>query len=139
MIFFRRGRNTEAKVFFSQNNAETWSPPVPIPVDNPDAAVGALRLNNGTLILAANPDSQSRSTLALLRATDPQLPWESAYTVDGEEREDDEKDFYPLEYSYPWLMIDRQGLVHLFYTWNRKEIRHLRLGQEQLLRDGGQH
>jgi predicted neuraminidase len=131
-LFLRRGEGKEAKVYHSHARAQDWSDPVPIPVANPNAGISALRLADGSLLLAANPDPDSRENLVLLRAAVPSGPWVKVFTVDTSGREADERDLQRVEYSYPWLMIDREGTVHLFYTWNRHEIRHWRIGQDQL-------
>lgn len=134
-LFLRRGEGKEAKVYHSHQHGAAegaWSDPAPIPVANPNAGISAVRLDDGTLLLAANPDPDSRENLVLLRAATPGGPWEEVFTVDSSAREEDERDLPRVEYSYPWLMRDAGGTVHLFYTWNRREIRHWRLGQEDL-------
>ena len=70
--------------------------------------------------------------MELLRAAEAAGPWETVSTVDTETREAEEEGLKRVEYSYPWLMMDRAGVVHLFYTWNRREIRHWRIGQAAL-------
>lgn len=138
-LFLRRGEGAEEKVHHShEEGAGEWSEPVPIPVANPNAGISALRLSDGSLLLAANPDPGSRENLVLLRASTPEGPWETVFVVDTSERESDERDLPRVEYSYPWLMMDREGAVHLFYTWNRREIRHWRIGQDQLKGEGGE-
>lgn len=131
-LFLRRGEGKEAKVYHSHTEGPGWSDPVAIPVANPNAGISALRLADGSLLLAANPDPDSRENLVLLRAEEPSGPWVRVFTVDTSGREEDEQDLKLVEYSYPWLMADREGMVHLFYTWNRREIRHWRIGQDQL-------
>jgi predicted neuraminidase len=131
-LFLRRGEGKETKVYHSHTRAQDWSDPVAIPVANPNAGISALRLSDGSLLLAANPDHDSRENLELLRAAEPSGPWETVFTVDTSGREEDERDLQRVEYSYPWLMTDSEGVVHLFYTWNRREIRHWRIGQDGL-------
>jgi len=136
-LFLRRGEGKEAKVYHSHTEGPAWSDPIAIPVANPNAGISALRLADGSLILAANPDPDSRDNLVLLRAAEPSGPWVKVFTVDTSGREEDERDLKRIEYSYPWLMTDREGTVHLFYTWNRREIRHWRIGQDQLTVEKG--
>lgn len=131
-LFLRRGEGKEATIHHSHTEGGDWSDPVAIPVANPNAGISALRLADGSLLLAANPDPDSRENLVLLRAAEPSGPWVRVFTVDTSGREEDERDLKQVEYSYPWLMTDREGTVHLFYTWNRREIRHWRIGQDQL-------
>lgn len=136
-LFLRRGEGAEEKIHHSHEEGEgEWSEPVPIPVANPNAGISALRLSDGSLLLAANPDAGSRENLVLLRAARPEGPWERVFVVDTSERESDERELSRVEYSYPWLMMDREGVVHLFYTWNRREIRHWRIGQDRLKGEG---
>ncbi len=135
-LFLRRGAGKEAKIFLSRGDGSGWSVPAPIDVPNPDSGLSALRLADGDFLLAANPDPVSRSNLVLLRAPGPEGPWEQILAIDTEEREEDEQDFKFLEYSYPWLMADRAGVVHLLYTWNRREIRHWSIGQDRLPKGG---
>lgn len=136
-LFLRRGAGTEAKVFLSRSDGSGWTTPAPIEVPNPDSGLSALRLAGGDYLLAANPDPASRSNLVLLRAPGPEGPWEPILAIDTAEREEDERDVPFIEYSYPWLMADRKGTVHLFYTWNRREIRHWSIGQDRLPKKGG--
>jgi predicted neuraminidase len=134
-LFLRRGEGKEARVYHSHLDgaaASDWSVPVPIEVPNPNSGISALRLPGGDFLLAANPDPDSRENLVLFRAPAATGPWRRIFTVDSEAREADETDLPRVEYSYPWLMLDRSGMVHLFYTWNRREIRHWGFGQETL-------
>lgn len=136
-LFLRRGEGAEEKIHHSHEKGEgEWSAPVAIPVPNPNAGISALRLSDGSLLLAANPDAGSRESLVLLRAATPAGPWKTVFVVDTPERESEERELPRVEYSYPWLMMDGEGSVHLFYTWNRREIRHWRIGQDRLKDEG---
>jgi len=134
-LFLRSGEGADAKIHVSRLDGSPgadWSDPVPIPIPNPNAGISALSLPGGDFLLAANPQPDSRETLVLFRAPSVRGPWNRVFTVDTEEREPDEADLARVEYSYPWLLLDRSGTVHLFYTWNRREIRHWRFGQDAL-------
>lgn len=136
-LFLRRGEGREAKIFLSRREGTRWRAPVPLEVPNPNSGISVLRLADGDLLLAANPDPGSRANLALLRAPGPEGPWERILDIETEEREEDERDVEFFEYSYPWLMSDREGRVHLLYTWNRREIRHWSIGRDRLPEKGG--
>jgi predicted neuraminidase len=134
-LFLRSGEGAEAKVHHSQHDGgpdSEWSDPKPLSIPNPNAGISALRLPGGDFLIAANPDPDSRENLVLFRAPAADGPWRPVFTVDSETREPDETDLPRVEYSYPWLMLDRSGRVHLFYTWNRREIRHGCFGQDTL-------
>jgi predicted neuraminidase len=134
-LFLRSGEGAEAKIHYSHHDGTAgsdWSGPKPISIPNPNAGISALRLPGGDFLLAANPDSDSRENLVLFRAPAAEGPWRRVFTVDTAAREPDETDLPRVEYSYPWLMLDRSGTGHLFYTWNRREIRHWCFGQDAI-------
>ena len=139
-MFLRRGEGTEARVFHaitSSDDGDDWSEPRALETENPNAGISAIRLDDGSYLKAVNPNAGRRSELVLLRSKNATGPWHQAFVVDNAVREEDEGHFKRVEYSYPWLMRDAGGVIHLFYTWNRREIRHLRIGQRQLIDEGG--
>jgi predicted neuraminidase len=137
-MFLRRGEGTEARVFhaITSDDGDDWSEPRALETENPNAGISAIRLDDGSYLKAVNPNAERRSELVLLRSKNATGPWHEAFVVDNAEREEDEGHFKRGEYSYPWLMRDAEGVI-LFYTWNRREIRHLRIGQQQLISAGG--
>jgi len=96
--------------------AGRWQTQPSLPVENPDASIALIRLHDGRLLLACNP-MQGRSKLSLLLSEDGGRSWPEVLVVeDGPEKSN--------EYSYPTLLQDRTGMVHLVYTWNRQKIAH---------------
>jgi len=138
-MFLRRGEGTEARVHhaISSEDGEEWREPQALETENPNAGISAIRLDDGSYLKAVNPNAERRSELILLRSENATGPWHPVHVVDNAERQDDEGHFERVEYSYPWLMRDSEGNIHLFYTWNRREIRHLQIGQWQLVNGGG--
>lgn len=137
-LFLRRGVDAvpEVHVAHSLDDGETWNEARAIGLPNPNAGISAVRMDDGSILLAANPDEGGRGNLTLFRAPEIGGPWRPVYTVDTEVREEDEKEIEHIEYSYPWLMKTSDGLIHLFYTWNRTQIRHLQVSQQDL--EGGE-
>jgi alpha-L-fucosidase len=77
--------------------------------------VALVRLDDGSLLMAANPSERGRASLALLRSTDGGSTWSKEAEVErGEEGS---------EFSYPTLVVARDGTVHLSYTLRRASIR----------------
>lgn len=130
-LFLRSGRGNAARIHHSRHDGAGWSEPVPLEIPNPNSAVSSLRLPDGAFLLAANPLPDTRERLALFRAPAPEGPWREILVLDTEAREADEMGEKRVEYSYPWLLLDRAGTVHVFYTWNRREIRHRRIEREE--------
>lgn len=96
-----------------------------LPIPNPNSGLAALALKDGVL-LACNDTSDKRHQLSLLFQQYDALedPWQVIYRPETPERKDDEQDVRKLRYSYPWLLQASDGSIHLFYTWNRRQIRH---------------
>jgi predicted neuraminidase len=93
----------------------TWGAASPVDVANPDSSVALVRLDDGSLLMAANPSERGRASLALLRSTDGGSTWSKEAEVErGEEGS---------EFSYPTLVVARDGTVHLSYTLRRASIR----------------
>lgn len=131
-LFLRRGQGKEEKVFLSRRQGRRWTVPSPIEVPNPNSGISVVRLADGDLLLAANPDPGARASLVLLRAPVSEGPWEPVLTIETGEWKEEERDIEFREYSYPWMMIDGRGRLHVLYTWNRREIRHWSLPADRL-------
>jgi predicted neuraminidase len=84
--------------------------------------VGGVLLGGGPLVLAFNNAEQNREDLSLAVSNDFGASWRVARHLEGES-------LLPrapvLEYSYPWIMQDRSGDVHVLYTWGRSRIKHV--------------
>jgi predicted neuraminidase len=96
-----------------------WSAPVKTALPNPNAAVGGVLLAGGPLLLAFNNAEADRDNLSLAISTDFGDTWRVARRLEGDPGS-------PAgEYSYPWVMQDRAGDVHVLYTWRRSHIKHV--------------
>jgi predicted neuraminidase len=100
----------------TEDAGETWSPPQPLNLPNPDAGLDAIRLQDGRLLLAFNDAVNSRENLRLAMSSDEGRTWRRVATLAEEPGAD---------FSYPFLMQTRSGDVQLVYTWKRAAIRHV--------------
>ena len=91
----------------------TWTAPVKTALPNPNAAVGSVLLANGPLLLALNNAEQDRENLSLASSTDFGETWRIVHQVEGDSSPPQPP---AREYSYPWIMQDGAGDVHLLYT-----------------------
>ena len=101
----------------STNNAgKNWKAEAALPVANPNTSVALLRLKSGRLLLAGNPQ-RGRETMQLWISADEGKTWQSSRTIetapDG-----------GAEFANPALLLDRDGRIHLAYTWRRQGIKH---------------
>jgi len=108
----------------SLDTARTWSPPVPTPLPNPDASVAAVRLSDGTVLVACNLAKQGRATLDLVLFDPAADTWHRLAPLDNEPEE---------RFAYPYMMQDRHGRVHLVYAWKMRRIRHVVMNEAWLL------
>ncbi len=118
LVLMRNSRGSHRIQMARSNNAgRDWQPSTALPIPNPDSAIALIRLADGSLLLACNPLEANRHQLALLRSTDEGKRWSAPYIVEQGEIND--------EFSYPALLQDSKGSVHLAYTWKRQAIKHV--------------
>ncbi len=127
---------------FTTDGGLNWSPFENTTLDNPNSSVFAftdskdrswLILNNSVKHVEDAHDNgghQSRGNLALAVSTDQGLNWKIVhYFEKAKEKKATEKE---SKFSYPWVTFGNNGEFHLFYTWNRKIIKHIRFNQAWL-------
>ncbi len=106
-----------------------WSPPAKTALPNPNAAIASVLLADGPLLLVFNDAEENREDLSLALSTDFGNTWRIAHRFEG----DSGSTQAPVpEYSYPWIMQDRAGDVHVLYTWGRSRIKHVRFNRAWL-------
>ena len=93
----------------------TWTAPTSTRFRNPNSAVDLVKLSDGSLLLAFNDSSTSRTPLSLTLSEDDGWTWRYYRIVERGEG----------EYSYPSLLEGRDGLIHLVYTNDRRNIAHV--------------
>lgn len=99
----------------SADGGASWPTAFATDVPNPDSSVALVRLDDGSLLMAANPAERGRARLVLMRSADGGASWAEVAEVEhGEERD---------EFSYPTLIVAKDGTVHLSYTLRRQSIR----------------
>ena len=100
----------------TDDGGRSWSPPTFLDLPNPDSAVDALSLSENRIIMAFNDSPNNREILRLAVSDDGGLSWVRIHTLEEEKDE---------EFSYPYMVRGRNGLIHLVYTWKRKRIKHI--------------
>jgi len=107
----------------SSDGGRSWSTPVKTALPNPNSAVDALRLPDGSLLLAFNNTEGDRNDLSLAHSRDEGRTWRVVRRIEWSPRPESGP---APEYSYPRLLRTRDGDIHLLYTANKAEIRHVR-------------
>ncbi|MFO0898366.1 MAG: sialidase family protein [Pirellulales bacterium] len=106
----QQGRVVETS---SNDGGRTWSDVTATVLPNPDAGTDSVTLPDGRGLLLYNHTTSARSPLNLAVTRDGRT-WEAALVLEDE----------PGEYSYPAIIVARDGKVHLTYTWKRRKIRY---------------
>lgn len=99
----------------SQDGGKTWSTAKAINLPNPNSGLDAVKIDDHQVILIYNHSEKSRYPLNLALSPDDGETWEMKLIL-----EDD-----PGEYSYPSVIQTADGKVHITYTWNRTNIKHV--------------
>jgi predicted neuraminidase len=129
--FMRYAGNPPNRVLMirTTDGGGTWTAPVKTSLPNPNAAVGSVLLANGPLLLALNNAEENRENLSLASSTDFGNSWRIAHEVEGDSSSPQPS---MREYSYPWIMQDGAGDIHLLYTWGRTRIKHVHFNRAWL-------
>jgi len=117
------GRTRQGKIFqtWSDDKGKTWGPMTLTALPNPNSGVDAVTLRDGRQLLVYNHSTSGRSPLNVAMSRDG-LDWQSALVLESDRG----------EFSYPAVIQAADGLVHITYTWKRRNIRHVVLEPARL-------
>jgi predicted neuraminidase len=112
----RRGHGSAPQVLACRTDSAgaAWSAAPETGIPNPDSGVALVRLASGTLLLAGNPLESGRQVLQLFHSSDGGTSWSPGAIIERGSGSD--------EFSYPSLLQDSAGSVHVSYTRNRTAI-----------------
>lgn len=116
-----RSRQNHIVQSWSSDNGYTWSPLTTIALPNPNSGSDAVTLRNGLQVLVYNPLQKGREWFngrnkLVVAVSRNGVNWENVYTLE---------DAPAGEFSYPAIIQTKDGLVHISYTMDRKNIRHV--------------
>jgi predicted neuraminidase len=110
------GRTRASRLFetWSDDAGKTWTPLALLALPNPNAGIDAVTLRDGRQLVVYNHTTEGRTPLNVAISRDGKV-WEPMLVLERE----------PGEYSYPAVIQTRDGLVHVTYTWQRRNIKHV--------------
>lgn len=131
LAFLRNGSDVNRSLLraSSSDNGESWSSTSELNLPNPNSAIAVLNTSDG-ILLALNNDRESRDSLSLVYSKDDGLSGQEVYVLDHVPNEN--KWDHTNEFSYPWMVRDENDEYHIFYTWQRTSIKHVRFNNAWL-------
>ncbi|UOR06093.1 exo-alpha-sialidase [Hymenobacter aerilatus] len=106
---------------WSTDNGNTWGKLSKTTLLNPNSGTDAVTLRDGSQLIVYNPDVpgkdwfNGRGKLRVAQSRDGQK-WNDVAVLENGDKE---------EYSYPAIIQTRDGRVHITYTYDRKNIKHV--------------
>jgi len=106
---------------WSEDGGKSWGKLTKTTLLNPNSGTDAVTLKDGTQLIVYNPDVpgkdwyNGRSKLRVASSKDGELWSDIAVLEDGSTE----------EFSYPAIIQTQDGLVHISYTYDRKNIKHI--------------
>ncbi|PIS01629.1 MAG: sialidase [Chlamydiae bacterium CG10_big_fil_rev_8_21_14_0_10_35_9] len=117
-----RSRKTGKICEASSQDGIHWSDAQETSLLNPNSGIDAVTLKDGRVLLVFNNSKKSRTPLNLAISSDNAKTWQLSLTLE----------FKPGEFSYPAIIQSDDGLVHITYTYNRKNIKHVVIDPQYL-------
>lgn len=122
-----RTRNSYIAQTWSVDGGLTWSQLELTDLINPNAAIDAITCDGLGYLLVYNDCQFGRYKLVIAASSDGHS-WEVKVVLEESMG----------EYSYPSLAFSENGSLHILYTFNRKNIKHVEISDQEVLALFGQ-
>ncbi|HET7896986.1 MAG TPA: sialidase family protein, partial [Flavisolibacter sp.] len=112
---------------WSSNGGKSWTRFARLDLPNPNSGIDAVTLQNKRQMMVYNPTVRgkdwwnNRGKLAVAVSVDG-IKWKDVAVLENGSSE---------EYSYPAIIQTKDGKVHITYTYDRKNIRHVVLEENK--------
>lgn len=124
LMRYRGGAPERVVKSYTSDSGEHWSAMIRTTLQNPNAAVAAVRLDDGRILVVFNDSVDERDNLTLAVGDVDAQSWQVIHVLENEPVAE-QKDKRKIEFSYPFLIQTRNGDFHLVYTWHQKKIKHV--------------
>jgi predicted neuraminidase len=119
-----RSKSSRILSSLSRDNGHTWTTFKATILPNPNSGIDAVSLKDGRKLVVYNHLVNGRNILNVA-VSDDGKEWKAAVLLENDENTDS-------EFSYPAVIQTNDGMVHITYTWNRKQIKHLIIDPSKL-------
>ena len=99
-----------------------WSKMQATALPNPDSGIDGVVLADGRGLVVYNHSARKRFPLNVAVSSDEGRSWVPTLVLEGDAG----------EFSYPAVIADAGGRIHVSYTWNRQTIRHVVIDPREL-------
>lgn len=99
----------------------SWTQAKPMELPNPNSGIDAVSLPDGRIVMVYNNTATARTPLNLAVSRDGEHFRLFRTLAEG-----------PGEYSYPAMVVGRDGALHITFTWDRKTIRYVRIPASEI-------
>lgn len=126
-----RTKNGVISQNWSKDNGKTWGKMTATSLPNPNSGIDGVTLRDGRQLLVYNPTEKNwgnRVPLSIALSADGKK-WKRVLDLEPLRATTDEEN---EEYSYPTVIQDADGKVHIVYTWNRKTVKYVVLDPQKL-------
>jgi predicted neuraminidase len=138
IAFFRDRRQQHIYWANSTDEGQTWTDPTPTILPNNNAAIQVITLQSGAFCLVFNDFTHTeRTSLTIGLSYDEGKTWPYKRLLEPEPDDDGnskqtvrESSAIDIEYSYPSLIQDPQGYIHVCYTFDRLCIKYAVVTEE---------
>jgi alpha-L-fucosidase len=113
-----RSKSNAIMQAFSDDNGNSWGRLTKTELPNPNSGIDAITLKNGWHLLVYNPLIQGKEDRAKLNVAISQdgLKWTDSIVLENKE---------VGEYSYPAVIQTKDSRIHITYTYNRINVKHV--------------
>lgn len=116
-----RSRQDYIAQSWSYDGGHSWETMSLLNVRNPNSGTDAVTLSDGRQLLVYNPSESGEQwwlgrNVLRVAISDDGVHWKDVFTLENHEEG---------EFSYPAVIQDTDGLIHITYTWKRKRIKHV--------------